>query len=175
MSNWDSNSWNNAAAQTAQNAQNGWGNAPQTQAQAPAQGPSIWDNFEEIDTTPQRNGYIPPGLDCDAEIIELKVIQSVKNNNRPVFIATIQVCDETNARYDWVAKADERPYLQNIKALVCALNPNGDPRSFGRAVMEEITGPDQAAAGKRVHLRSEQIQTKKGGDFTKCHWSPARG
>jgi len=167
---WNNNTWDNTP-KTAPNATpNAWGNAPQQQAQ----GGSIWDNFEEIDTSPQRNGYVPAGLDCDVEVIELKVIQSIKNNNRPIFIATIQTLEATPARYDWVAKADERPYLQNIKAFVCGLNPQGDPRSFGREIMEELTGPSQPARGKRVHLRSEQILTRSGNEFTKCHWSAAR-
>jgi hypothetical protein len=168
---WNTNAWDNTAKAAAKATENAWGNAPQQQQ---TQGGSIWDNFEEIDTTPQRNGYIPPNLDCDVEIVEMKVIQSIKNNNRPIFIATVQTLEEAPARYDWVAKADERPYLQNIKALICGLNPNGDPRSFGRAVMEELTGPTQPARGKRVHLRSEQIMTRSGNEFTKCHWSASR-
>tara|TARA_Y100001937_G_scaffold128569_1_gene205937 strand:- start:3141 stop:3644 length:504 start_codon:yes stop_codon:yes gene_type:complete len=167
MSNWNQNSdaWN----QTSQAA-----NWNQGQNQGSAQGGSIWDNFENVDTAPQRNGYVPPNLDCNVKIVELKTIQSIKNNNRPVFIATIETIEETPNRYDWVAKADERPYLQNIKALVCAINPEGDPRSFGRELMEALTGSDQPATGKIVHLRSEQIMTRNGNEFTKCHWSPAR-
>jgi hypothetical protein len=175
---WNSDSWN---------AGNGFGSQPQTQApaqgfngpsqgfNAPAQGgSSIWDNFENVDSPAQRNGYVPAGINSAVKIIELKVIQSVKNNNRPVFVATVEIMDETRARYDWVAKADERPYLQNIKALVCAINPEGDPRSFGRELMDALTGPEQPAAGKTVHLRSEEIMTRNGNPFTKCHWSPAR-
>lgn len=164
MSNWNQN--NDAWNQTAQAA-----NFPN---QGPTQGTSIWDNFESVDTAPQRNGYVPPNLDLNVRIIELKTIQSIKNNNRPVFIATIETIEETPNRYDWVAKADERPYLQNIKALVCAINPEGDPRSFGRQLMEALTGPEQPARDKIVHLRSEQIMTRSGSEFTKCHWSPAR-
>jgi len=162
MSNWNNDSWNNQS--------NGF-NGAQQGFNTPATS-SVWDNFETVDTTPNRNGYLPPNLDTHVTIIELKVIQSVKNNNRPVFVATIET--EEGARYDWVAKADERPYLQNIKALVCAINPQGDPRSFGRALMEALTGPDQQAAGKRVHVRTETILTRNGNEFTKCHWSPAR-
>ena len=174
---WNSDSWN---------VSNGFGSQPQTQApaqgfngpsqgfNAPAQGSSIWDNFEDIESPAQRNGYVPAGIDSAVKIIELKVIQSVKNNNRPVFVATVETLDENRARYDWVAKADERPYLQNIKALVCAINPEGDPRSFGRELMDALTGPDQPATGKTVHLRSEEIITRNGNPFTKCHWSPAR-
>jgi len=162
MSNWNNDGWNNQS-NGFNGAQQGF-NAPTTS--------SVWDNFETIDTTPARNGYLPPNLDTHVTIVELKTIQSVKNNNRPVFIATIET--EEGSRYDWVAKADERPYLQNIKALVCALNPEGDPRSFGRALMEALTGPDQPAAGKRVHVRTETIQTRNGHEFTKCHWSPSR-
>jgi len=167
---WNSDSWNVG---------NGFGSQPQTQApaqgfSAPAQGTSIWDNFEDIESPAQRNGYVPAGINSAVKILELKVIQSVKNNNRPIFIATVEIMDETRARYDWVAKVDERPYLQNIKALVCAINPEGDPRSFSRELMDAQTGPEQPASGKCVHLRSEQITTRNGNPFTKCHWSPAR-
>lgn len=158
MSTWNNNSDNN----------NSWNTAPQ----AP-QTSSIWGNFEEVSVAPQRNAYIPSGLDCDAEIIELKVIQSVKNNNRPVFVATLQTVEENPARYDWVAKADEQAYQRNIKALVIALNPSADPRSIGGALMDELTGPSQPAQGKKVHLRSETIQTRSGHDFTKVHWARA--
>lgn len=164
---WNSDSWNNNT---------GFSNhqtAPGINS-APAQGGSVWDNFEDIESPAQRNGYVPAGVDSDVRIIELKVIQSIKNNNRPVFVATVELVDEARNRYDWVAKADERPYLQNIKALVCAINPEGDPRSFGRELMDALTGPEQAGAGKTVHLRSEEIMTRNGNPFTKCHWSPAR-
>jgi len=165
MSNWKNDSWNNQSTGF-NGAQQGFG--------APAQSASgsVWDNFETVDTSPQRNGFVPPNLDAHVTIVELKTIQSVKNNNRPIFVATIET--EGGARYDWVAKADERPYLQNIKALVVALNPEGDPRSFGRALMEALTGPEQPAAGKRVHVRSETILTRNGNEFTKCHWSAPR-
>tara|TARA_Y100000114_G_scaffold62943_1_gene57688 strand:- start:1783 stop:2298 length:516 start_codon:yes stop_codon:yes gene_type:complete len=170
--NWDNDknqSWN----------QTSWN---QNQGEAPRQnqGASIWDNFETIETSPQRNAYVPANIDSNVKIVELKTIYSIKNNNRPVFVATIELqnskTDETQVtqRFDWVAKADERPYLQNIKALICAINPEGDPRSFGRDLMEAITGPEQPAFGKVVHLRSEQILTRNGNEFTKCHWSPAR-
>ncbi len=168
---WDNNktdAWN----QTSSNAFH--------QPQNPSQGASIWENFSDVETSPQRNGYVPPNIDSNVRVIELKVVYSVKNNNRPVFIATIETIElshegsQGSQRFDWVAKADERPYLQNIKALVCAMNPEGDPRSFGREVMEALTGPDQPAKGKIIHLRSEQITTKNGNDFTKCYWSPAR-
>ena len=166
--NWDNNknTWNQASDAAWNQGQN--------------QGASIWDNFETVETSPQRNGYVPPNLDCNVKIIELKTIHSIKNNNRPVFVATIETQGSSpdegqiTQRFDWVAKADERPYLQNIKALVCAMNPEGDPRSFGRELMEAITGPDQPARGKIIHLRSEQILTRNGNEFTKCHWSPAR-
>lgn len=174
---WNSDSWNtgngfNAQPQPQAPAQ-GF-NGPSQGFNAPAQGSSIWDNFEDVESPAQRNGYVPAGIDSAVKIIELKVIQSVKNNNRPIFVATVETLDEARARYDWVAKADERPYLQNIKALVCAINPEGDPRSFGRELMDALTGPEQPAAGKTVHLRSEEIITRNGNPFTKCYWSPAR-
>lgn len=134
--------------------------------------PSPWDNFESVESTREKNAYVPADLDEQVKVIQLKTIQSVKNNNRPVFVATIETGDGT--RYDWVAKADERPYRQNIKALVMALNPEGDPRTFGRALMEALTGPDQPAAGMFVHIRSEPIVTRGGHDFTKVYWSPVR-
>jgi hypothetical protein len=93
---------------------------------------------------------------------ELEVIgaqgdeQRKKNNNRPVFVASFKAISVPSVEpvvcWDWVAKADERPYLINIKALVCALNPGGDPRSFGREVMEALTGPEQPARGLRCAL-----------------------
>ena len=171
--------WDNNKTDTWNQASDAAWNQGQNQAPVQNQGASIWDNFETVETSPQRNGYVPPNLDCNVKIIELKTIHSIKNNNRPVFVATIETQGspdegQITQRFDWVAKADERPYLQNIKALVCAMNPQGDPRSFGRDLMEAITGPDQPARGKIIHLRSEQIMTRNGNEFTKCHWSPAR-
>lgn len=148
---------------------NGWG-APQQ-----ATG-SVWDSFEEIEPKRAKNDYLPAGVDGVVKIIEMKVIQSVKNNNRPMFIASIELVEgiggQAGQRWDWVAKADERAYLQNIKSLICSLNPEGDPRSFGRELMEKLCGPEQPAAGLTVRCRTEQIQTSKGFDFTKVHWSP---
>jgi len=166
--NWNQNQ-NQNTNQPAANPAEAW-------SQAPADTASPWDNFETVDAASQRNEFVPPHLDTDCTIIEMKVVQSVKNNNRPVFICTIETDATAEAparRFDWVAKADERPYLRNIKALVIAINPQGDPSSFGRALMDELCGPSQPATGKRVHLRSEQIQTRSGNDFTKVYWSPA--
>jgi len=160
--------WNN---QNNQNNQ-GWGAPPP----APMGG-SPWDNFGSIEAAPARNDYIPAGFAGELEVLELKVISSIKNNNRPVFVASFKAISVPSVEpvvcWDWVAKADERPYLINIKALVCALNPGGDPRSFGREVMEALTGPDQPARGVRVRFRSEAIETKRGSSFTKVHWFPA--
>jgi len=161
--------WNN------QNNNQGWGAAPA----APTGGaqPSPWDNFGSIEAAHARNGYIPAGFAGELEVLELKVVSSAKNNNRPVFVASFRAIAVPSVEpvvcWDWVAKADERPYLINIKALVCALNPNGDPRSFGREVMEALTGPEQPARGLRVRFRSEAIETKRGSSFTKIHWFPA--
>jgi hypothetical protein len=162
-------SWNT------QNNNQGWGAAPA----APMGGaqPSPWDNFGSIEAAHARNGYIPAGFAGELEVLELKVVSSAKNNNRPVFVASFRAIAVPSVEpvvcWDWVAKADERPYLINIKALVCALNPNGDPRSFGREVMEALTGPEQPARGLRVRFRSEAIETKRGSSFTKIHWFPA--
>lgn len=161
--------WNN------QNNNQGWGAAPA----APMGGaqPSPWDNFGSIEAAHARNGYIPAGFAGELEVLELKVVSSAKNNNRPIFVASFRAIAVPSVEpvvcWDWVAKADERPYLINIKALVCALNPNGDPRSFGREVMEALTGPEQPARGLRVRFRSEAIETKRGSSFTKIHWFPA--
>ncbi|MBM4290093.1 MAG: hypothetical protein FJ138_00480 [Deltaproteobacteria bacterium] len=158
-----------------QNNNQGWGAAPA----APMGGaqPSPWDNFGSIEAAPARNGYIPAGFAGELEVLELKVVSSAKNNNRPIFVASFRAIAVPSVEpvvcWDWVAKADERPYLINIKALVCALNPNGDPRSFGREVMEALTGPEQPARGLRVRFRSEAIETKRGSSFTKIHWFPA--
>ena len=150
----------------------GWG-APSTNNQTG----SVWDSFETIEPKRAKNDYLPAGVDGVFKIIEMKVIQSVKNNNRPMFIASIELIDgvggESGQRWDWVAKADERAYLQNIKSLVCALNPQADPRTFGRELMDKLCGPEQPAAGLTVRCRTEAIQTQKGHDFTKVHWSPA--
>ena len=147
----------------------GWGSTP-TQNKS-----SVWDSFEEIEPKRAKNDYLPAGIDSTVKITEMKVIQSVKNNNRPMFIASIELLDGEliGRRYDWVAKADERAYLQNIKSLVCALNPQGDPRSFGAELMDQLCGPEQPAAGLQVRCRTEQIQTSKGHDFTKVTWTPA--
>jgi hypothetical protein len=159
--------WNNQ-----NNGGGGWGSAPS----APVGG-SPWDNFESIEPASARNGYIPAGLEGVLEVIDLKVVSSKKNNNRPVFIASFKAVAvpgvEVGVCWDWVAKADERPYLINIKALICALNPEGDPRSFGREVMDALTGPEQPARGLSVRFRSESIETKRGSSFTKIHWFPA--
>ena len=147
----------------------GWGSNPVNNKQ------SGWDSFEQIEPKRAKNDYLPAGIDGTVKICEMKVIQSIKNNNRPMFIASIEIIDgeEAGRRYDWVAKADERAYLQNIKSLVCALNPQGDPRTFGAELMDKLCGPEQPAAGLHVRCRTEQIKTQKGHDFTKVTWTPA--
>jgi len=171
MNNENNSGWNTPPA-------GGWGDAPASGAVNGSA--SVWAGFESIETAPARAPFIPAGLDGVLSVLELKVIQSVKNRNRPVFVAQFEVVSGSlngeplreGARFDWVAKVDELPYLQNIKALVSALNPAADPRSFGAEVMEALTGPAQEAKGLRVAVRSEQITTRAGNDFTKVHWLP---
>lgn len=155
MSNWNNNEGN-------------WGSS---HIQSP------WDNFEEIEPKRAKNEYVPAGVNGIVEIVHMKTVQSIKNNNRPIFVASIELIEgtggEIGTRWDWVAKADERAYLQNIKTLICSLNPDGDPASFGRELMEQLTSAAQPAKGLKVRLRTEAIVTSKGYDFTKVHWSPA--
>ena len=68
---------------------------------------------------------------------------------------------------------NEDVYLRNIKALICALNPEADPSSFGREVMEHLTGPEQPCRGLKVRLKTEMIQTQRGNNFTKVSWYTA--
>jgi len=155
----------------------GWGSAPQDQG-AMGGGGSVWAGFDQIESAPSRAPYIPAGFSGVLGVKELKVIKSVKNRNRPVFVASFEVIDgaingeavRAGSQFDWVAKADELPYLQNIKALVVALNPDADPRSFGAEIMEALTGPDQPAKGLQVSARAEEILTRAGNSFTKVHW-----
>ena len=136
---------------------------------------SPWDNFEEVDPKQARNNYIPAGVQGIVKVVELKVIYSKKNNNRPIFVASLAVedCGEDHEKglvWDWVAKADEKPYQMNIKSLVCAINPDSDPRSFGREVMDTLTGADNPAKGATLRIRTESIKTSRGNDFTKVHF-----
>ena len=150
--------WNN------DNTNNNWNSAP-----------SPWEGFEQVEARKSRNDFLPPDLDTVATIEELKVVQSQKNMGQQVFIAVLKTENEEGIvkHYDWVAKMTERVYLQNIKALVLALNPEADPNSFGREVMEHLTGPDQPCKWLNVRLRTEQIVTKKGNEFTKVSWYSA--
>jgi hypothetical protein len=162
--NWDNNNNNNQGG--------GW-SAPQ------APSGNIWAGFEDVETAPARNEYLPAGVRGEVEIVELKVISSQKNNNRPMFVGVVKPTENctlnndeipAGVAWDWVAKADERPYLVAIKSLVMALNPDGDPSTFGQELMDALTGPDQPAKGLKVQCRSEAIVTSRGNDFTKVYW-----
>lgn len=149
------------------NNNDGW-----TQAQ-----PSPWDNFENVEAKQARNSYIPAGLEGTMRVVELKTVYSRKNNNRPIFVASLAVeeCagEEKGIVYDWVAKADENAYLMSIKSLICALNPEADPRSFNKELMETLTGAEQPAKGILIRVRTQSIKTQRGNDFTKVHWFPS--
>lgn len=152
------------------NNQNSTWNAPQPQV-------SPWDNFADVDPKQARNDYIPADVEGIVKVAELKTIVSRKNNNRPIFVASFAVdnCGENYEKgivWDWVAKADELPYQMSIKSLVCAINPDADPRSFDGAVMEALTGAEQPAKGVLIRIRTESIKTKRGNDFTKVHFFP---
>lgn len=137
---------------------------------------SPWDNFETVDPKQSRNDYIPAGIEGTVKIAELKVIYSKKNNNRPIFVASFAVENcadyEKGICWDWVAKADEVPYQMSIKSLVCAINPDVDPRSFNKEVMDALTSAEQPAKGVLIRIRTESIVTKRGNDFTKVHFFP---
>lgn len=161
----------------------GWNNGGGWGAPAGDQGPmsgggSVWAGFDGVEPPPPRAPYIPAGFTGLLGVKELKVVKSVKNRNRPVFVASFEVIEgavngevsRAGSQFDWVAKADELPYLQNIKALVVALNPDADPRSFGAEVMDALTGPEQPAKGLKVSARAEEILTRAGNTFTKVHW-----
>ena len=166
MSDW--NQWNTPQTQQTQQTQQNYN------AGAP---PSPWENFDQVEAQAPRNGYLPPGLDGVMEIVQLKTVSSVKNNNRPIFVASLRFISGVGAlegqQFDWVAKADETAYLQNIKTLISSIKPEGDPRSIGKEVMEAMCGPEQPATGRQVRVRSEQILTQRGNEFTKVYWSPA--
>jgi hypothetical protein len=135
---------------------------------------SVWDGFETIEARRARNDFLPVDMEAVMSIVELKVVASKKNPGQTVFVAVLE--HEENGikkRYDWLAKLSERAYLIAIKSLVCALNPDADESSFGKEAMDHITGSQQPCRGMRVHVRTEQIETKKGNLFTKVHWSPA--
>lgn len=157
-------SWEN---QNNNNNNDGW-----SQVQA-----SPWDNFENVEAKTARNSYIPAGLEGTMRVVELKTVYSRKNNNRPVFVASLAVEDcadeEKGIVFDWVAKADENAYLMSIKSLICALNPEADPRSFNKELMEALTGEQQPAKGILIRVRTESIKTQRGNDFTKVHWFPS--
>lgn len=160
--NWDNQNQN----QWGQAQNNDWGQA-QTQA-------SPWDGFEQIETRPARNEWVPAGLNTVAKVVSLKTVKSQKNIGQMVFVATISIENEGGeVHYDWVAKLNERAYLSNVKSLVCALNPDAPPSSFGSAAMDHICGPEQPCAGMKVRIRTEEITTSRGNPFTKVYWSPA--
>jgi len=135
---------------------------------------SVWDGFENIEARRARNEYLPAGLEAVLSVVELKVVTSQKNPGQNVFVAVLEHEEEgIKKRYDWLAKLSERAYLIAIKSLVCALNPEADESSFGKQAMDHITSTEQPCRGMRVHVRTEQIETRKGNLFTKVHWSPA--
>ena len=145
---------------------------------------SVWNNFEDVEATTAKNDYVPAELQGHVQVVQMKTILSKKNNQRPIFICSFSTtadCTvngeqvEVGTVYDWLAKADEDSYRRNIKRLVLALNPEADPRSFGKELMLAITGPEQPARGALFRIRTEQILTQKGHEFTKCHFFPAMG
>ena len=150
------------------NTNNSWTSAPS----APA-GASPWDGFDAVETRTARNEYLPAGLNTAATIKELKTVMSQKNLGQQVFVAVLEIEGENGQRraYDWVAKMSERPYLTAIKSLMCALNPEADPSSIGRETMEFTCGPDQPCKGLEVRVRTEEITTSRGNQFTKVYWS----
>lgn len=133
-----------------------------------------WDGFDQIETRPARNAYLPSGLNCEAKIIELKTVKSQKNMGQLVFVAVVEIenFDGQREHYDWVAKMGERAYLVAIKSLMCAINPEADPSQIGSDVMQAACGPDQPCSGAVVRVRTETIQTRAGNDFTKVYWAP---
>ena len=142
---------------------------------------SIWDDFEEVQATPAKNDYVPAELVGHCTVVQMKTIISQRDRT-PIFIcsfATTEDCTlngeplEKGTVYDWVAKAEQETYKKNIKRLVMALNPEADPRSFNKDLMVALTGPKQPAKGAIFRIRTEQIKTTKGLDFTKCHYYPA--
>lgn len=153
--------WNN-------NTGNSWTSAP-----AAPSGASPWDGFDVVETRTARNEYLPAGLNTVATVKELKTVMSQKNIGQQVFVAVLEVEDEDGRRraYDWVAKMSERAYLTAIKSLMCALNPEAEPSSIGRETMEYTCGPEQPCKGLQVWVRTEEITTTRGNQFTKVHWS----
>jgi len=154
-----------------------WGSASSSPAAGPmGGGASIWAGFESLEVAPSRAPYIPAGFAGVLEVSSLKVVRSQKNRGRPVFVAAFEAVDEAHAgeRYDWVAKADEESYLRAIKALMCALNPSADPRTFSAEVMDRATSEEQPLRGRRVSARAEEIITRAGNPFTKVHFYAAR-
>ena len=152
------------------NNNNSWTSTP-----AASTGASPWDGFDAVETRTARNEYLPAGLNTVATVKELKTVMSQKNLGQQVFVAVLEIEDAEGQRraYDWVAKMSERAYLTAIKSLMCALNPEADPSSIGRETMEYTCGPEQPCKGLAVWVRTEEITTTRGNQFTKVHWNAA--
>lgn len=62
--------------------------------------------------------------------------------------------------------------LGNLNNLVCAIRSDIKPGDVTKALVYEIIGPNQPAAGVPVKAKAVAIKTGKGDDFTVVEFSP---
>ena len=138
---------------------------------------SVWDT---IDDPSLDNGNRLPYLYPGKFLLSVRAIShypSQKKRGEEWFRADFDIVEGATGgknAVSWVVKlalTDEEALdrsLRDIRAFVRALM--GEDHPVNKALMVDLTGDDQPAAGLTVHCEAESVRTKSGGEYTKARW-----
>ena len=143
---------------------------------------SIFGGIGGIKATEQKGVYLPEGRHL-VTIERCKLTESTVGN-KTFFVVESTVMESTNddlqagTRASWVVKlGGDYPQmaLADIKKFAIAVT-GADENEVDEEFMQELVdGPGDLAAGRKVMCEVEEVQTKKGGVFSKHFWSALKG
>mgnify|MGYP003628925046 FL=1 len=142
----------------------------------------IFGGIGNVKATEQKGVYLPTGRHL-VTIERCKLTESTVGN-KTFFVVESTVMESSNeelaegTRASWVVKlGGDYPQmaLADIKKFTVAAT-GADEDEIDEAFMQKLVeGPGDLVAGRKVMCEVEEVQTKKGGVFSKHFWSALKG
>ena len=142
----------------------------------------IFGGIGNVKATAQKGVYLPEGKHL-VTIERCKLTESTVGN-RTFFVVESTVMESNNdgvspgTRASWVVKlGGDYPQmaLADIKKFAIAVT-GADENEVDEEFMQELVdGPGDLVAGRKVMCEVEEVQTKRGGVFSKHFWSALQG
>ena len=143
---------------------------------------SIFAGIGNVKATEQKGVYLPEGQHLLA-IERCKLTESTVGN-RTFFVVESTVMESNNedirpgTHASWVVKlGGDYPQmaLADIKKFAVAVTGADEDEVDAEFMQELVDGPGDLVSGRKVNCQVEEVQTKRGGVFSKHFWSALQG